>query len=81
MSKSYADAQLRAMASGYSLTHGRADDAAGRDLWPVDSRSRRRCPCCKKRATHVGGSGGVGLMSGCELRVRRWVRDGYTSTT
>ena len=40
------------------------------------SASRRRCSCCGKRATHVGLGDGVALMSGCEMRVRRWVRDG-----
>lgn len=43
-------------------------------------RMRRRCPCgCGQTATHSGlGTNGIALMSGCELRVRRWVRDGYT---
>ena len=41
------------------------------------STSRYRCSCCGKRATHVGLGDGVALMSGCEMRVRRWVRDGY----
>lgn len=47
-----------------------------RYMQPVQSRSRRRCPCCKARATHMGMNNGVGLIAGCELRVRRWVRDG-----
>jgi hypothetical protein len=39
--------------------------------------SRRRCLCgCKRRATHKGMANGVCLMLGCELYVRRWVRDG-----
>lgn len=41
------------------------------------SRSRRRCQCgCKRRATHRGMANGVALVMGCELYVRRWVRDG-----
>lgn len=41
---------------------------------------RRRCPCgCGHTSTHSGrGTNGVALMWGCELYVRRWVRDGYT---
>jgi len=36
-----------------------------------------RCRCgCKRRATHIGLADGFGMMSGCELTVRRWVRDG-----
>ncbi len=43
-------------------------------------RMRRRCPCgCGGTSTHSGrGTNGVALMWGCELHVRRWVRDGYT---
>ena len=37
---------------------------------------RRRCNCgCKGAVTHRGMANGVTLMGGCELRVRRWVRD------
>jgi hypothetical protein len=48
-----------------------------RYMEPVISTSRRRCSCgCKNRATHLGMANGVALTSGCELYVRRWVRDG-----
>lgn len=44
---------------------------------PIRAASRRRCYCgCKKRATHIGMANGVGLMSGCELSVARWVKSG-----
>lgn len=47
-------------------------------MTPRPTGSRRRCDCgCKSRATHFGLSDGLVMMSGCELRVRRWVRDGY----
>jgi hypothetical protein len=37
---------------------------------------RRRCSCgCKGRTTHVGYANGCAMTSGCELYVRRWVRD------
>lgn len=39
--------------------------------------SRRRCTCgCGGRAAFLGRANGVALMTGCELRVTRWVRDG-----
>jgi len=39
-----------------------------------------RCRCgCKRRATHIGLADGFGMMSGCELTVRRWVRDARPS--
>ena len=42
---------------------------------PVPSKSRRRCSCCKRRATHMGRANGVTLITGCEMRVARWVRN------
>lgn len=43
---------------------------------PVDSKSRRRCGCgCGRRATHRGMANGVCLTMGCELSMRRWVKE------
>jgi len=37
----------------------------------------RKCPCgCKQKITHTGFGGHVALTNGCELYIRRWVRDG-----
>jgi hypothetical protein len=47
-----------------------------RYIQAIDAKSRRRCPCCKRRATHLGMANGICLMSGCELSVRRWVKEG-----
>lgn len=48
-----------------------------RYMVPVSPKLRRRCRCgCRKRATHHGMANGVGLATGCELSIRRWVRDG-----
>jgi hypothetical protein len=47
---------------------------------PIPPHSRRRCSCgCGRRATHAGVANGFAMMSGCELEVRRWVRDPMTS--
>jgi len=45
---------------------------------PIEGRKgRRRCRCgCGRASTHYGRANGVTLTGGCELRVRRWVRDG-----
>lgn len=49
-----------------------------RSIIETDPKSRRRCSCgCGKRATHVGLGDGLALTIGCEMKVRRWVRDGY----
>lgn len=39
------------------------------------SRSRRRCSCCKKRATHQGRVNGISLITACEMQVMLWVKD------
>jgi hypothetical protein len=40
-------------------------------------KSRRKCRCgCGGRTTQAGMANGLALTSGCELYVRRWVRDG-----
>lgn len=41
------------------------------------TKSRRLCLCgCRRRVTHIGMCNGVGLIWGCELRVRRWAKGG-----
>lgn len=57
--------------------HGSAADHVRYSL-AIDKSDRRRsnCSCgCGKRSTHRGFANGVCLMSGCELRVARWVKD------
>jgi len=42
----------------------------------IDPRSPHRCGCgCKRRASHRGMANGICLATGCELWIRRWVRD------
>ena len=42
---------------------------------------RSKCYCgCGGRSTHMGLGDGAGMMSGCELTVRRWVRDGVSAS-
>lgn len=41
--------------------------------------SRRLCQCgCGHRASWLGLEDGVAMLAGCDLSVRRWVRDGDT---
>jgi hypothetical protein len=77
MSRSYDVAEIKARTSpGYSDNWASATEHQ-RDSWPAPDR-RCKCHCgCKGTATHVGGANGMGLTSGCELSIRRWVRDGY----
>jgi hypothetical protein len=47
-----------------------------RYMEPVEPRSHRRCHCgCGKRAAYAGKSNGIALSMGCELSIRRWVRN------
>ncbi len=60
-------------------TYGNVD-LHTRHMQPVRPQSRRRCHCgCKQRATHIGMCNGVGLTTGCELYIRRWIRDGAST--
>ena len=57
----------------------RSEKRADRAMKKLKSTSRKRCHCgCKARATHAGTGQGAGMMKGCEMHVRRWVRDGNT---
>jgi len=80
MSTSYEQARIKAHTQGHNGTYGSATGMT-RDMWPIPSPwNRRACSCgCGGRATHSGGAGGVALTGGCELSMRRWVRDGYPS--
>lgn len=45
-----------------------------RSMEPI--KSRRRCHCgCRTRVTHMGTCNGIGMTEGCELYIRRWVKD------
>ena len=47
-----------------------------RTMTPAMPWSLVRCRCgCNGRASHLGLADGACMMSGCELTVRRWVRD------
>lgn len=77
MSKTPDQAKARAMARpDYDPMWASADDHA-RDMWPAPNR-RRKCHCgCGGPKTHIGGCNALALTSGCELSMRRWVRDGF----
>ncbi|WP_185751155.1 hypothetical protein [Arthrobacter sp. 31Y] len=72
--------ETRARANGLISPSGmRSGSVDGhRALIEAPKTSRRRCHCgCGNRATHTGLGDGIALMMGCELSVRRWVRDGH----
>lgn len=55
---------------GSALEHVRYVEPIGK------TRNWRKCHCgCGKRATHRGAANGVTLTVGCELSMRRWVKD------
>jgi hypothetical protein len=76
---SMSPAELSAyMRSGQPESWGTYANAAThiRYAGPINPKSRRRCFCCNKRATHVGRCNGIVMIDGCELTVMRWVRTG-----
>jgi len=60
---------------------GRVGGQAGQIRY-VEPRKKRpgrqpKCACgCETNKTHLGFANGVCLISGCEMRVRRWVKAG-----
>ena len=47
-----------------------------RTLKKLPSQSRKRCNCgCKGRSTHIGLGNKCGMMAGCEMAARRWVKN------
>lgn len=54
--------------------HGSIDHV--RYAEPIKSRCKCRCGCGGRR-TYIGKANGVGLSWGCELSIRRWVRDPF----
>ena len=52
-----------------------------RTVTPAMPWSLVRCHCgCDRRVSHLGLADGACMISGCELTVRRWVRDGARAT-
>lgn len=74
--KNLSHSALRAAMKGGTAEWGKWGSAAEhvRYAEPIHPASRRRCFCCRRRATHTGFANGVALMSGCEMRVARWVK-------
>jgi hypothetical protein len=68
-------AQLAGKIGANGYREGSVDGS--RSMVKADPKSRSRCGCgCGKRETHLGLGDGLALMGGCEMKVRRWVRDG-----
>lgn len=69
---------LKAAMSGNSEAWGQWASATEHTLYvePINlGRNWRKCPCgCNKRATHKAAANGIALALGCELSVRRWVK-------
>lgn len=73
-------AALKAAMEGGTATWGQwaSSEKHVRYMEPLEPEYRlRKCRCgCLRRETHRGMANGMALMEGCELEVRRWVRDG-----
>ncbi|MBN9791271.1 hypothetical protein DMP17_22070 [Pseudonocardia sp. TMWB2A] len=74
---SAAETKARLTSPGEYGVHGSVDHPnRAAVLLPGRFRNRRRCPCgCGNNASHAGMANGVCLTSGCELSMRRWVKD------
>lgn len=66
------------------MTFGKYGSATEHIRYSENKKPRRglkhRCSCgCNGKATKKGMANGVCLMDGCEMHVRRWVRDGIAA--
>lgn len=51
-----------------------------RYMEPLTKPHRRKCYCgCNGPATHRGVVNGIGLAVGCELHIRRWVKNWHNA--
>jgi len=74
---SLSPAALKAAMADGTKSWGSSGSADGRRYCEdLPKPHRRKCFCgCGGKITHMGANNGVGLYWGCELSVRRWVRD------
>lgn len=73
-------AAIRGGTEGWGVVGSASEHIRYAVLRPKKRGGVRKCPCgCGTRVTHLGMANGMCLMSGCELRVRRWVRDGIAA--
>lgn len=74
MTKAERSAAMRGGTAGWGQIGSSTEHV--RYALPVHSTSRRRCSCgCKRRATYKGMVNGVCLRSGCDLSIRRWIKE------
>ncbi|MEY9521014.1 hypothetical protein ABIF70_002155 [Bradyrhizobium japonicum] len=57
------------------MTWGQWASAAEHRRYMQPIKRRGKCWCCKQRITHGGFANGIILVDGCELLVRRWLKD------
>lgn len=70
---------LKAAMTGGTMAWGKMGSASENvryaEMLPNRPGRPRMCLCgCEQKKTHVGMANGVALMSGCHMRVLRWVR-------
>lgn len=75
LSKAALSAAMRGGTDGWGKVGSATDHV--RYCEPQLPSKRKKCRCgCGQRASHRGMVNGVCMTIGCELRIRRWVRDG-----
>jgi hypothetical protein len=79
--RAHAETRAHLASPGEWGTYGNAAEHQRYTVKITGRGGRRKCDCgCGGRATHTGAANGLGLTSGCELSMRRWVRDGHPPT-
>ena len=75
MSPGARSAAMRGGMDGWGVIGGQPGHI--RYMEQMEKKSRKHCHCgCRTRKTHRGMANGECLVSGCEMKVRRWVKQG-----
>lgn len=70
-------AAMRGGVAGWGQIGGQPGQIRYMELRKKRPGRQPKCACgCETKKTHLGFANGVCLISGCEMRIRRWVKAG-----
>jgi len=77
MSPSARSAAMRGGMEGWGLIGGQPGHIRYMEVRMKRPGRQPKCSCgCETNKTHLGLANGVCLTSGCEMKIRRWIKEG-----
>lgn len=77
MSQAARSAAMRGGMDGWGQVGGQPGQIRYMELRKKRPGRPPKCACgCETAKTHLGFANGICLISGCEMRIRRWVKEG-----